>query len=116
MRISLSRGAALCVLALPLLLTSCKEDLAVFLEKEALENELQTARAEITEFDTKLSALGQTLPNARAALESQIKAADRTNAELAQEMVDLNTRLARLDAGLKKYRPVIEGYKAKYLP
>ncbi|WP_395740204.1 hypothetical protein [Prosthecobacter sp.] len=116
MRISLCRGAVLCVFVLPLLLASCEKDQAVFHEKEALESELQKARAEITAFDTQLSALGQTLPNARAALESQIKAADRTNAELAQEMVDLNARLARLDAGLKKFRPVIEGYKAKYLP
>lgn len=116
MRISLSRGAALCVFSLSLLLTSCNKDLGVFTEKEALDAELQKVRAEITEFDTKLSNLGQTLPNARAACESQIKAADRTNSELAQEMVDLNSRLARLDAGLKKYRPVIEAYKSKYLP
>lgn len=102
-------------IAVSLLLCSCKERDALLKEQADLQIALKQAKADLDAYQLKMNTVGQALPTAAAALEVQMTASDKAHAELTQVISELNSKATHMEEEVKKLRPKVEAYKAKYL-
>lgn len=114
-RKSPSQWAVAGSIAVSMLLCSCKEKDALQKEQADLQLALNQARAELDTYQAKINTVVPNVPAAAITLEEQLKASEKTNAELTQAVSELNSKATRLQDAVKTLRPKIEAYKAKYL-
>ncbi len=115
MRNSPAQWAVVGGIAVSLLLCSCKEQDALLKEQADVQIALKQAKADLDACQIKINSVGQALPTAAAALEVQMTASDKANAELTQAVSELNSKATHLEEAVKAWRPKVEAYKAKYL-
>lgn len=102
-------------MAVSLLLCSCKEKDALQKEQADMQSAFNQAKAELDTYQAKINSVLPNVPAVMITLEEQLKASEKTNAELTQAVSELNSKAKRLQDEVNTLRPKVEAYKAKYL-